>query len=441
MASFLSLQQIKRAYFARQVVWLVAALFLAILIWAAFSKLDEVVVAEGKVVPSQAVQKIQSLEGGIIREIRVQEGEQVKQGQILLLLDNTRFSSAFEETQQKMQYLSEREALLKALLSSVIVNKETDTAGITENIIGDWQDRVTLQQQSVQGKDYQQAYIETLSRLKNQLAQSGENILQQEKRLAEQQSRTLSLKARKRSIDKETQLISDMVDQGAVAEVEKLQLERQQIELQGEIDASLLLQQQFAAAFAQAKNERLNIALSLRADTQKELDDVEAELARLAKNQLAVADALERTELRSPMAGVVKQISARSLSGVVQPGEAIMEIVPSDDKLLVEAHVKPKDIAYLSLGQDAMVKFTAFDFVIYGGLAGRLGHISPDVLQKDDGSTYYKVYIETLEKSLDNRPLIPGMQASVDIMTGQKTVLNYWLKPLLRAKADALREH
>jgi adhesin transport system membrane fusion protein len=323
----------------------------------------------------------------------------------------------------------------------VIVNKETDTAGITENIIGDWQDRVTLQQQSVQGKDYQQAYIETLSRLKNQLAQSGENILQQEKRLAEQQSRTLSLKARKRSIDKETQLISDMVDQGAVAEVEKLQLERQQIELQGEIDASLLLQQQFAAAFAQAKNERLNIALSLRADTQKELDDVEAELARLAKNQLAVADALERTELRSPMAGVVKQISARSLSGVVQPGEAIMEIVPSDDKLLVEAHVKPKDIAYLSLGQDAMVKFTAFDFVIYGGLAGRLGHISPDVLQKDDGSTYYKVYIETLEKSLDNRPLIPGMQASVDIMTGQKTVLNYWLKPLLRAKADALREH
>jgi adhesin transport system membrane fusion protein len=429
----LSLQQVTSAYRARKIVWLSTLLFIALIVWAWFSKLDEVVVAEGKVVPSRAVQNIQSLEGGIVEAVAVQEGQLVRMGEVLMVLDNTRFRSAFQETEQTIMLLRDKVNTLNALLEAVNVSVNLDES------VG-WRQQVQLSLSTPLDQADRLAFRETISHLRNQLAQASEYILQQEKRLAEEVSRTGSAQASKESLDKEVRLISNMVDQGAVAEVERLQLERQQIELAGEISALTLSQRQLESALIQSKQERLNIALEFRSKSQQELIEVEGELERLLENQVAVSDALERTELRTPVDGVVKHISTRSLGGVVQPGEIVMEVVPLDDKLLVEAHVNPKDIALLTDNLSAMVKFSAFDFVIYGGLIGHLVHISPDALQKEDGTTYYKVYIETAEKSLDSRPLIPGMQATVDILTGQKTVLNYWLKPLLRAKAEALRE-
>ncbi|NRA43041.1 MAG: HlyD family type I secretion periplasmic adaptor subunit [Pseudomonadales bacterium] len=429
MSNVLALQHVQQAYRARKIIWLLSALFLAIIIWASLATLDQVVVAEGKVVPSQSVQQIQSLEGGIISSFNVQLGETVTAGQLLLSLDNTRFNSAFEETEQSMTTLKQRQQTLSDLLQSVLLTPEADR----------WQQVITVTM--LQSGAVSDAYLGTMRQLNNQLSTAAENIYQQQQRLAEANSNSASLTASKQSLDEETALITAMVDEGVVAEVERLQLERQQIELQGQIDASLLIQQQLSAAVEQAVRERLDIALTFRAQQQQELDQVEAELARLSKNQLAVADALKRTEMRSPVNGIVKDIYIRSLQGVVQPGEAILDIVPLDDNLLVEASVKPQDIAYLSLGLEAMVKFTAFDFVIYGGLPGELIHISPDALQQEDGSTFYKVLIKTNDTQFGDRPLIPGMQASVDILTGRKTVLSYWLKPFLRARATALREH
>ncbi len=429
MTEMLSLRHVKSAYRARKIIWLLAGLFIAIVVWASLASLDQVVVAEGKLVPSQSVQQIQSLEGGIVRHIHVNEGDEVQKDQILLVLDNTRFSSAFDETAQSMLSLRKKKTDLLAQLASIGVDQTQKK----------WQQSVSVAAIDVSASSA--AFIETIGQLNNQLSSAAEQIFQQEQRLAEARSNTLSLSASKLSLDKESQLITDMVKEGVVPEVERLQLERQQIDLTGQIDSARLIEQQILAAIEQAKRERLNIALTFRAQAQNELDSVTAELSRLEKNQLAVADALKRTELRSPVHGIVKHINSRSVNGVVQPGEVMMDIVPVDDNLLVEAHVQPKDIGFLTLGLKSMVKFTAFDFVVYGGLDGELIHISPDALQKEDGSTYYKVYIQTQEKTLDQRPLISGMQASVDIITGRKTVLSYWLKPFLRAKANALREH
>ncbi len=424
----LAVQHIKKAYTARKIIWLLTLFFLVVLIWANLATLDQVVTAEGKVVPTQAIQQIQSLEGGIIRVLHVNEGEPVQQGQLLLSLDNTRFNAAFEETQETIQALHQRQKTSQQLLKSVSANLEID----------DWQE--TIRMDILPPIESSQAYLGMIRKLNNQLSTAVENILQQQQRLAEAVSKTLSLKASKDSLDQEVDLISSMVDEGVVAEVEKLQLQRQQIELAGQIKTSFIIQQQIQAAIAQAKRERLDIALSFRAEQQKELDHVKSELARLGKNQLAVADAINRAEMRSPINGIIKNIHIRSLKGVVQPGQAIMDIVPLDDNLLVEAFVKPQDIAFLTKGLEAMVKFTAFDFVIHGGLKGELTLISPDAVQKENGSTYYKVMIKTQNTTFGDRSLIPGMQATVDILTGRKSVLSYWLKPFLRAKSMALRE-
>ena len=433
MSSFLSVTHLKKAYRARQMIWLISALSLAIFIWAAFATLDEVVVAEGKVVPSQAVQTIQSFEGGIIREILVTEGQRVLSGDRLVILDNTRFQSAFQESLQQMNALVEKQSTLLIELASIKVDFSTK-----------WQEQITLSTTEVnsahEGVDLS-SYRETMVQLDNQLLQASSNIRQQEQRLAEEVSRTASLRHKQKSLADESALISDLVAEGVVPERELMMLERQDIETRGNIQTSLLLQQQYQSSLEQSVKERLNIALSFRAQAQDELDDIEAKIAQLTENRKAVADALARTELRSPVDGIVKHIAKRSLRGVVRSGETIMEIVPIGDKLLIEAQIQPKDIAYLYEGLEATVKFTAFDFVIYGGLKGELKHISADAIQNEDGTTFYKAYIETSEKTLDNRPLIPGMQASVDILTGHKTVLNYWLKPLLRARATALREH
>lgn len=429
----LHIQQIEKAYQARRVFWLVALFMLAIFIWAAFSQLDEVIVGQGVVVPSQSVQKIQSLEGGIVKDILVTEGQIVEQGEVLLSLDNTRYRSAFREIQQQLEGLTGKQTLYRMQLSSILVNPSAD--GVA---------KVSLQLQPIEKFNNTQAitssYQESMQQLSNQLQQAHQKILQQQARLAEEQSRTQSLQKRLISLNQELKLIKEMVADGVVAKLEQIQLERQQQQMQGDIKSAELLQKQLLLAIEQGEKERLNIALSFRSETQAKLDEAENQLLQLKENQPAIADALARTELRSPVHGIVKQITIRSFGGVVKPGEPMMEIVPLDDKLIVEAKISPKDIAYLQEGLPAMVKFSAFDFVIYGGLSGKLTHISPDSLQTPEGDTYFKVYIETEDKKLNNKPLIPGMQASVDILTGQKTVLSYWLKPLLRAKASALRE-
>ncbi|ARN75147.1 HlyD family type I secretion periplasmic adaptor subunit [Oceanicoccus sagamiensis] len=438
MSSRLYWQQMQQAYRARSIVWLVSALLLFTLLWAFFAKLDEVVVGEGKVVPAQAVQKIQSLEGGILKQLFVSEGQLVEAGDPLAKLDDTRFRSAYQEAQQQNSSLNARRLRLIAELASIVIDKEAT----------DWRQRIRIIEQPLVDQSVSPvilanasaSYRERIEQLQAQLEQSRQNIEQQVQALDEVRGDTRTLAHNLELVTEEVELTRDVVASGAVAKVELLKLQRELSSLKGELAASRISEQRLIAARDQAVAEYRNTARDFRSKAQVELVDTDNQLAQLFERSTQLKDQLSRTQLISPVRGNVKNMVTRSVGGVIKPGEAMMEVVPLDDQLLVETRIAPQDIAFVHKGLPATVKLTAYDFVIYGGVKGEVVYVSADAQQDQEGVTYYEAHIQTQQQALQAMPMIPGMQASVDVLTGQKTVLNYWLKPLLRARANAMRE-
>lgn len=430
-------ENLQAAYRARQVVWLIAALVIFSLLWAAFSKLDEVVVGDGKVVPSSSVHLVQSLEGGILREVKVEVGQQVAIGQDLIVLDDTRFRAAFQEAEQSRFSLTARRFRLAAELESVAMPSEgADARDILVQ-------EVPLQLTDIPdatANNARASYAERLNQLRSQLNASEENINEQAEALSEAEVQSQTLRRSLALVNEEIALVSELVESGSVAEIELLALKRDRVSFEGELEASLANQRRIAAGVEEAVATRRNVALDFRARVQAELNDTDTRLAQLGESLTAQADQLARTRITSPVSGIVKDIAIRSVGGVVRPGEPILEIIPLDDQLIVETRISPRDIAFVENGLTASVKFSAYDFVVYGGLQGEVTYVSADALQDEDGTTYYRAHIRTNTNSLNEWPIIPGMQATVDILTGQKTVLSYWLKPILRARATALRE-
>lgn len=433
-------QQMSQAYRARKVVWLIGLFIIAIVVWAAFSQLDEVVVGEGKVVPSQAVQVIQSLEGGLIDAVLVKQGEQVEQGQVLVRLNDTYFRAANNEASQQYHALLAKQLRLKAELNSVTIDDEQDVTLNLQNIVASKMNQPLAAIPSSEEIQAQATYRSRLQQLKTQLQRSSQQVEQQMQALNEMQSATQTLLANLDLSQQEYKLISDMVKAGSMAEIEELKLKKEVVSLQGEVRNSRLSEKRMLAAYSQAVEERVAVAREFRSRAAGELDETSNQLAQLSESKRSVADQLQRTQIRSPVNGKVKDILVRTVGGVVKPGEPIMEIVPLDDQLVIEARVAPKDIAFVLTEMNATVKFSAYDFIVYGGLSGKVTHVSADALEMEDGSPYYRVHVLTETNLLHQRPIIPGMQATVDILTGKKTVLSYWLKPLLRARATSLRE-
>ncbi|WP_318485980.1 HlyD family type I secretion periplasmic adaptor subunit [Photobacterium leiognathi] len=438
MSSNLKWANQKHAYRSRKIVWLCSLLVIAIITWAAYSKLEEVVVGDGKVVPTQAIQKIQSLEGGIIEQVLVSPGEQVKQGQTLLILDDTRFRTAFQESDEHFRTLQAQIKRLKAELETVKVNTREK----------DWKKQITINHQALDFDDLNKRaqlnakanYNERISQIESQLEEAQLTIEQQTEALRDAKSNTATLNSSLRLVNKEARMLEGAVKRGAVAEVELIQTRRDQVKIRGEIASSKVAQQKASAALREAIVMRRNLALEFRTSVQAQLNEATNQFAQLEDSQEGLADQLKRTEITAPMDGTIKDILVRSLGGVVKPGEPIMELVPDDSKLIVEARISPQDIAFVSKGLEATIKFTAYDFVVYGGRKGTVTYVSADALQTEDGTAYYRAHIQLHDDPDTRLQVIPGMQAMVDILTGEKTVLSYWLKPLLRAKASALRE-
>ncbi|WP_422767365.1 HlyD family type I secretion periplasmic adaptor subunit [Photobacterium leiognathi subsp. mandapamensis] len=438
MSSNLKWANQKHAYRSRKIVWLCSLLVIAIITWAAYSKLEEVVVGDGKVVPTQAIQKIQSLEGGIIEQVLVRPGEQVKQGQTLLILDDTRFRTAFQESDEHFRTLQAQIKRLKAELETVKVNTREK----------DWKKQITINHQALDFDDLNKRaqlnakanYNERISQIESQLEEAQLTIEQQTEALRDAKSNTATLNSSLRLVNKEARMLEGAVKRGAVAEVELIQTRRDQVKIRGEIASSKVAQQKASAALREAIVMRRNLALEFRTSVQAQLNEATNQFAQLEDSQEGLADQLNRTEITAPMDGTIKDILVRSLGGVVKPGEPIMELVPDDSKLIVEARISPQDIAFVSKGLEATIKFTAYDFVVYGGRKGTVTYVSADALQTEDGTAYYRAHIQLHDDPDTRLQVIPGMQAMVDILTGEKTVLSYWLKPLLRAKASALRE-
>lgn len=424
------------AYRSRSLIWLSSVLVLCVIVWASWAKLDEVVVGEGKVVPTLSVQTIQSLEGGILKELLVSPGEAVKRGQTIAVLDDTRFKSNYSETTEQVESLLAQKQRLQAELQTVKV----------KSVQLDWKEQVVIDPQAFEVTEashfaFENAranYLERIGQLESELEEARLRIEQQAQAYADTLNTIKTLKSSRTIVVKERNMLREVVASGAVAEVELLKLNRDLIKLEGDIAGSQAAAQKQKAVYSESIADYRGIALSFRTESQGQLNEVISKLAQLNESRHAIADQLNRTQLLSPVDGTIKDIFLRSIGGVVKPGEPIMEIVPRNSALIVEARISPQNIAFIKAGLPATVKFSAYDFVIYGGLKGKVSYVSADALQTDEGKAYYRANI--IFNNDDKFAIIPGMQVVVDIMTGEKTVLNYWLKPILRAKENALRE-
>jgi adhesin transport system membrane fusion protein len=412
----------------RVIIWSTLVLVIALFYWMAVSEIEEVTRGTGKVIPSRQIQVIQNLEGGILAETYVKVGDIVQEGQMLMRLDETRFSAPFREYRLNYIALLAKAARLRAETKEIEIN--------IPQLVVDEKPEVAARER--------QLYRSRQEELSASLAILSQQILQRKQELLELREKKKEFQRTYRLLKQEIDLTEPLIAHGAVSEVEVLRLRRELSTLQGEITSAELAIPRIESKLTEANNLQEEARLGFINLAKKELNDVEVELESMASNASAIEDRLSRTVIRSSVYGTVMQILVNTVGGVVQPGMDLIEIVPLEDTLLVEAQIKPADIAFLRPTQRAMVKFSAYDFTIYGGLKADLEHISADSITNESGMSFYLVRVRTDKNFLEGKsgpmPIIPGMVATVDILTGKKTILSYLLKPILRAKGMAFRE-
>jgi adhesin transport system membrane fusion protein len=419
-------------YFSHWILWLTLLLCMLGLGWAALATVDEFTVGEGKVIPSSQVQIVQNLEGGIVSEIMVKVGQSVQKGEVLMRIDDTRFTASSREGQAKDHALLARIARLTA--------ESGNTAFISLGQLEKDNPGLVAEEKAL--------YASRMHELQATLAILRQQAEQRRQELSEKRSRLAQLQQSHGLISKELAMIRPMAQQGAVSEVDLLRLERQTNDVQGEMNATRLALPRLESAYREAQQKIDELGTRFRADAMKELNAARAEQAALSAANTALDDRVTRTLVRAPLTGTIKQIKVNTVGGVVQPGSDLMEIVPADDTLLIEAKVRPADIAFLHPGQEALVKLTAYDFSIYGGFPATLEHISADTLTPEKPGEKQESFYQIRVRTKHNKPsgrngllaILPGMVATVDIKTGNKTVLHYLLKPIIKTKEMALRE-
>ena len=428
MASLSSAVMQKNSLASRWVIWMIFITLTWLIVWAYFAEIDELTRGIGKVIPSKQVQVIQNLEGGIVSEILVDEGEIVEKGQVLLKIDDTSFSSSYEENNLRHLELQAQALRLNAEASG----KETHS----------------MQAVSKEMKPFIEHERSLYQLNKKQLSQKlnilQEQINQRRHELKEAQSKYSQLKEDYNLIQQEVQITKPLVKKGIVSQVEFLQLSRQASGIKGEMQSVKISIPRIRSTIKEAKNKMQEAKLDFRHDAKEELNKVQAEIARISESSDALEDRVKRTLVRSPVKGIIQRMLVNTINGVIQPGMDIVEIIPFNDKLLIETKIKPSDIAYLYPGQPAKVKFTAYDFSIYGALDGKVTWISADTIVDEEGNAFYLVRIKTeknfLEFEGEKYDILVGMVANVDIITGKKSVLDFLLKPILKVRQAALRE-
>ncbi|WDE02650.1 HlyD family type I secretion periplasmic adaptor subunit [Thalassomonas actiniarum] len=430
----------------RLTIWAMAGLVLSFILWSHFSALEQFTSGTGKVIPSSQVQIIQSLDGGILQKLFVQEGMQVSKGQAIASIDDTRFRSDVAEQNQELNSLRANIIRLRAELASIFIGVDDSwqqQIKVTKKVPEYPQDLNTQAPLMVQQQ--QQEYSGRLDNLINQLAIQNQQIQQRKQEIAEQGSKIKTLEISYRLASKELELTRPLAQKNIVSKIELYKLERSVNELQGELSAIRLLTPKLKSAFKEAILIRRDSALTYRREARAELNELQNKLSKMNEAQVGTQDKVTKALILSPVVGTIKTIHINTLGGVVKPGETIAEIVPTQDKLMVEAKIKPRDIGFIYPGLPAVVKITAYDFARYGGLTGKVEHISADTTQDEEGNSFYLIRVRTDASSIKNKdneemPIIPGMLTDVDVITGERTILEYILTPILRAKKAALRE-
>lgn len=408
------------------------AFLVLFLIWAHFAVLDEVTRGQGTVISSSKNQVIQNLEGGILSEILVHEGDRVNKGDILVRIDNTAAQTSYEDAKGKADTLRATIARLEA---------EAKGAG-TINFPPD------LRKNAPKAVADQLALFNARrDQLRAQVSVLEAQVRQRNGEIAELNGKRAQLESGLSIARQQQSLLRPLASKNLVPQVEMLNSDRQVSDAQGELSTVRLGIPRLQAAVAEARQRIDELKATRQTEVSDDLNKARADLESVQQTMRAGKDRVVRTEVRAPMRGIVKQIKINTIGGVLQPGEDIMEIVPLDDTLLIEARINPSDVAFLHPDQKAKIKITAYDFSIYGGLDATLEQISADTIQDKDsreGKSFYRVYLRTKQTALHHNgetlPIMPGMTANVEILTGKKSVLDYLLKPILKARDQALRE-
>lgn len=401
----------------------------AFVVWAKWAVLDEVTRGEGQIIPSSRVQTIQNLEGGIVSELLVNVGDIVEEDELLMRIDNSAAQSSFEEEKTRFNNLRARIIRLEAQVADKSkISFPADLKKVAPNAVEFEETQFGI------NKDRRRAETSVLASRAKQRRQE----------VSEMRSRQSQLEDQLATINREYNMTAPLVRQGVMARIDLVRLEGQRSDVEGEIRTVRLSIPRAQTAVSEANQQIREIKLTAKAEASQQLNETRAELESLAQTMSAGEDRVDRTDVRSKIKGTVKDIFVTSVGGVIQPGEPIMEIVPLGDTLLIEAKVKPADIAFIRPQQEAIIKVTAYDFSIYGGLRGIVENISADTIIDEEGDSFYKVYLRTNETVLAHKgkdlPIFSGMTTSVDILTGQKSVFDYLMKPILKAQNEALRE-
>lgn len=410
---------------ARGLLYAAALTLAALLGWAAIAEVDEVTRGEARVVPSSQLQVVQSVDGGVVDALPVREGQVVESGELLLRVDPTRFVSSMLESRAGLLALQVRAARLQALTLGEAFVVTDEVARAAPDIV----------------EHERRLYESRRAELAAQISIARDQLNQRRQEINEARARQAQASTGFELVRRELDTTRPLVASGAVSEVEVLRLERELARLRGERDQAAAQIARVQAAIDEATSKLEEVELNSRNQMRNELSETLGRLASLSEGARSLEDKVRHAEIRSPVRGTVKRLLVNTPGAVVQAGQSVVEIVPLDDALILEARIKPQDIAFLRPGQEAVVKFTAYDFAIYGGMTADVEHISADTVTDEHGNAAYLVRLRTREAGANrDMPIIPGMLAQVDVLTGKKTVLSYLLKPVLRAKANALAE-
>lgn len=411
------------------VLWGALLFVIAFFVWAAYANVGETTVGEGRVIPSGQLQVVQNLEGGIVSEIKVKVGDMVRKNDVLLVIDDTRYKSSATENAAKDSALVAKIARLAAEVNGRAFTVPASVARSNADLV---------QRERELYNTRQAEFAANTAALRQQIEQRSQEIV-------EKRGRVRQITSSLAILNKTIAMMRPVVKDGAMSEIELLAKEREANDLKGELEANRVSIPRLEGAVAEARNKLQSYEAKFRADAMAELNQARAEQQGTEATGVAMKDRVERAVVRSPVNGTIKTVKIATVGGVVQPGSDIVEIVPSEESLVIEARVKPKDIAFLRPGQDTLVKLTAYDFSIYGGFPAKLEYIGADtVLDEKKQDSYYLVRVRTTS----NQPrrggktlsIIPGMTATVHIQTGEKTFLQYLLKPIIKTRELAFRE-
>ncbi|MCV6589569.1 MAG: HlyD family type I secretion periplasmic adaptor subunit [Marinobacterium sp.] len=429
---------------ARLLLWSIVLFLVCALSWAWYAQLEEVTVGQGKVIPSRQLQVVQNLEGGILEQIFVKEGQQVKMGQPLMRLDDTQFRSSFRENRNARENLQLMVARLRDEIHLVNTLSLEQLQQLKDYSVNTPQLDALAEMSPVAVAAERTVLASRITNLQAGLQVLIEQYAQAEAELNEQRASSDSLRQSYNLAKEEVALKRPLVEEQIVSKIEFLQDRRRLNDLSGQLKANRFAIDRARRQLEENLQKREELIAGFRAEALREQRLSQAELERLDESGVGLEDRVNRTLVTSPVHGAIQKINIATVGGVIQPGMNLVEIVPLDGHLQVEARIRPEDIAFIRPGLDAIVKLTAYDFAIYGGLAGKVVHVSPDTVVDPQGNSFYIARVETDQSYLgpESRPLpiIPGMLTSVDIITGKKSVLDYLLKPINRARESALRE-